>query len=155
VTDNTSLETWINDEEKAEKLLEKHQTPPAHVADSDIPEFVTIGVLSRKYEPTILPHRKIIHTLTADIKENRLAGAFHGEALSTCGGCHHNSPRSLTPPRCGSCHGKPFDKEKIHMPGLKGAYHQRCMGCHEAMALDKPKSTKCYDCHPKKGGREK
>jgi len=38
-------------------------------------------------------------------------------------------------------------KEKL---GLKGAYHGQCMTCHQRMGIEKPLSTDCTACHPKK-----
>ncbi len=108
---------------------------------------MTIGVLSDKYEPSKLPHRKIINTLMAAIGDDKLAATFHTDKATVCAGCHHNSPVSKTPPKCASCHGKPFDPAKGDRPGLKAAYHQQCMGCHNRMKLEKPADTACAECH--------
>ncbi|MBG0775670.1 MAG: cytochrome C [Desulfovibrionaceae bacterium] len=116
----------------------------------DIPETVTIGALADEFQPAKLPHRKIVQALYEGVKESRLAGAFHGDPATLCRGCHHNSPASLTPPRCAGCHGRPFGGDVAGKPGLKGAYHQQCMGCHKAMKLEKPADTKCAECHEKK-----
>ncbi|QJB56851.1 sulfate respiration complex hexadecaheme cytochrome HmcA [Pseudodesulfovibrio sp. zrk46] len=123
------------------------------IADSDIPEEVIIGSLSDKFEASKLPHRKIVKRLLADMKGDKMAGYFHGQDALMCAGCHHNSPISKTPPKCGSCHNKPFDPARPDMPGLKAAYHGQCMGCHTAMKLEKPSNTTCNDaegCHKKK-----
>jgi len=32
---------------------------------------------------------------------------------------------------CSACHADPFDPTQLHKPGLKGAYHQRCLNCHQ------------------------
>jgi len=82
-----------------------------------------------------------------NIKDNKLAGYFHAEKGTVCQSCHHNSPLDKQPPHCGSCHGKPFDERNILKPGIIGAYHQQCMGCHQVLKLEKPKSTGCTDCH--------
>jgi rRNA maturation endonuclease Nob1 len=34
------------------------------------------------------------------------------------------------------------------MPGMKAAYHQQCIGCHDRMEMKKTKE--CTDCHKKK-----
>lgn len=123
------------------------------IAQSDIPEEVVIGSLSDKFEPSKLPHRKIVNRLIKEMKGNTMAGYFHGQETLMCQGCHHNSPASKTPPKCGSCHGQPFQAEKPGVPGLKAAYHGQCMGCHTAMKLEKPVRTTCDDaegCHKKK-----
>ncbi|MCP4020221.1 MAG: cytochrome c3 family protein, partial [Desulfobacteraceae bacterium] len=64
-------------------------------------------------------------------------------------GCHHNSPASLTPPKCSSCHGKSSDL-KADKPGLKGAYHGQCITCHQKMEVKTVLPTDCTKCHEKK-----
>lgn len=125
----------------------------ATIADEDIPEKVVIGSLSDKFQPSTLPHRKIVKRLIKDMQGDKMAGYFHGQGVTMCQGCHHNSPASKTPPKCGSCHGAPFNPAKPNVPGLKAAYHGQCMGCHTAMKLEKPVNTTCDDaegCHKKK-----
>jgi hypothetical protein len=113
-----------------------------------IPEKVEIKSLADKYEPVTFPHRKIVEALLKNVAGNKLAAYFHPDAMTVCQGCHHNSPESLNPPKCQNCHGKPFDERSPQMPGLKGAYHQQCMGCHKAMKMKKPMG--CTDCHSEK-----
>lgn len=123
------------------------------IAQKDIPEEVIIGSLSDKFQASKLPHRKIVNRLIKEMQGNNMAGYFHGQETLMCQGCHHNSPASVTPPKCGSCHTKPFQAAKPDVPGLKAAYHGQCMGCHAAMKLEKPVSTTCDDaegCHKKK-----
>lgn len=60
-----------------------------------------------------------------------------------CGLCHHYSPEGKFPP-CGECHGEESrEPETMRKPGLKGAYHRQCMGCHREWSHD----TKCVVCH--------
>ena len=141
-----------DEEEKiiAEKLLNSRKKITKTYADVDIPEKVTIKTLADLYEPVELEHRKIIHTLLNKIKDNNLAMYFHSDEGFICQGCHHNSPSDKKPPKCGSCHGRPFDEGDIHRPGLKGAFHQQCLGCHDVMSIDKPKATECAGCHKEK-----
>lgn len=113
---------------------------------NEIPEKVVIADLVDKYEPAEFPHRKIVDTMFKKVGESEMAAAFHSEKGTFCQGCHHNSPASKTPPRCASCHAKPFTG-KDHRPGLKAAFHQQCIGCHQAMELEKPAATACADCH--------
>ncbi|MGE4297714.1 MAG: sulfate respiration complex hexadecaheme cytochrome HmcA [Desulfovibrionaceae bacterium] len=116
----------------------------------DIPEFVEIGSLANDFKASKMPHRKIVLSLVDKVRNDKLAAAFHRDPGTLCQGCHHQSPASKTPPKCASCHGKPFNESDIHRPGLKAAYHQQCMGCHNAMGLEKPKDTACVECHEKK-----
>ena len=117
---------------------------------ADIPEKVTVGVLSSEFEPAALPHRKIVATLLEKQGGNRLAAAFHMDMTTLCQGCHHNSPPSKTPPRCMSCHADKGQSSLTGRPALKAAYHLQCMTCHDAMD-QKPAATECKDCHKPRG----
>ncbi len=112
-----------------------------------IPKDVTIDVLADMFEPVVFPHRRIVAGLNEEIARSKLATHFHISQDRTCQGCHHHTPMGQTPPRCGNCHGKPFDKLNLFMPGLLGAYHQQCIGCHERMSIE-PVSS-CTGCHKK------
>ena len=113
---------------------------------NDIPEKVSLGVIANEFQPAELPHRKIVDTLLQGLANNRLGQAFHQEEAAICQGCHHNSPPSLTPPACASCHSAMQGSISSGVMQLKAAYHQRCMSCHERME-QKPYSTACNDCH--------
>lgn len=118
---------------------------------AEVPETVTIGVLSHDFEPSVFPHRKIYEALVKGTGENGLAAAFHTSPLSMCAACHHNSPVAdlKTPPKCASCHGIQADKmaASVNKPSLKAAYHQQCMACHDRMQIAKPAATDCAGCH--------
>jgi hypothetical protein len=124
--------------------------PESHamVEVAAIPEFVTIGSIADKYQPSKMPHRKIVLKIMDGIKDSPLAASFHAAPEAVCAGCHHNSPATVTPPKCASCHAKPFEAEG--RPGLKAAYHGQCMTCHTEMKLEKPAATDCAACHEKK-----
>ena len=132
----------------AAEMLKSRKSVIGTYPEKDIPEKVVIKHLSKDYEPVDFPHRKIVHALMDKIKNNKLAGYFHSDEGSICKGCHHNSPVSKKPPQCGSCHGKAFDENNPLKPGIIGAYHQQCMGCHQEMGIEKPAG--CTDCHKKK-----
>ena len=71
------------------------------------------------------------------------ATAFH-KIMSdkiACTDCHHNS-KEIQP--CKNCHDKPFNLSNDNKPGLKAAYHQRCMSCHKDK-FSGPNS--CAYCH--------
>lgn len=118
-------------------------------AAEDIPDVVEIGTLVDKYDPVKLPHRRIVTKMLKGIGESRLAGHFHQTPGTLCQGCHHNSPAGPKPPKCASCHNSKPDFGAIdsQKPGLKGAYHQQCMGCHDAMGIEKPSKNDCIGCH--------
>ncbi len=132
--------TWLTGE-----ML--NRTAPLSFAESDIPETVTVNVLESQYGPAAFPHRKIVYSMLKAVRESKMAMHFHGSEDALCQGCHHNSPVGKKPPMCRSCHGQPFNADKIHVPGLKGAYHQQCMGCHQAMKIE---PVGCTGCHERK-----
>ena len=115
----------------------------------EVPETVTIGTLSKEYEPSVFPHRAIYKALVEGSQGSGLAAAFHTSPLSTCAACHHHSPLETlaTPPKCASCHGTDTKPVSGNRPALKVAYHQQCMTCHAAMKLEKPAATDCTACH--------
>jgi hypothetical protein len=119
----------------------------------DIPKKVVIKELSDRYEPVEFPHRKIFQALKKKINNNKMATYFHPVEATLCQGCHHNSPAAGKPAKCGSCHGKPFNEKHLFMPGLKGAYHLQCMGCHNEMGIEKPANVDCKGCHIEKNSK--
>jgi len=147
--------------ELAGKLLAAKRDVTATFPAEDIPETVTIGSLSKDYDPSILPHRAIVQSMLAGMKDSKLAGAFHEGDAAVCQGCHHMSPASKTPPRCGNCH-TAVETPGQSRPALKAAFHTQCMGCHTAMGIEGkvvskdagakpvPKATDCTGCHKEK-----
>lgn len=119
-------------------------------SDEDIPEKVVIKALSKQYEAAEFPHRKIVKDLVKRTKDRKLATYFHREKGTLCQGCHHGSPAVKKPPKCSRCHGQPFVEGSLFQPGLKGAYHLQCLGCHKEMGLEKPKPRDCKVCHKEK-----
>jgi len=120
----------------------------------------------------------------------RFMHAKHANVLGDCSICHHRLPQSEgdmngepatmallrakqeLPAACDLCHDRPFDSKRLSTPGLKGAYHQLCMDCHQqaeqvphvrgpiiysamvrgpiARTLDTRAPTDCLACHPKR-----
>ena len=117
---------------------------------ADVPEKVTISLLAKDYQPTELPHRKIVATLLEKQKDSPLAAAFHSDKATLCQGCHHNSPPSKTPPKCVSCHGVDVRSAVDGRLPLNAAYHKQCMTCHTRMD-QKPAQADCAGCHKPKG----
>ncbi|MBN2227258.1 MAG: cytochrome C [candidate division Zixibacteria bacterium] len=114
----------------------------------DIPDTVYIDVLSEKYQAAVMPHREIIDALMKHISESDVAIHFHGHEDVVCQGCHHHSPVGQKPPLCENCHGEPFNETDLFKPGLFGAYHRQCLGCHQQMEITKP--SDCVGCHAEK-----
>lgn len=98
--------------------------------------------------------------------------AAHVDIAQDCAVCHHHTTGAApTDKNCLRCHAKSgaaavvackdchpaerFGAEymaqlesdptiyHVGKPGLKGAYHQKCLGCHEEMGAP----TGCQDCH--------
>jgi len=149
-TDDTAMQAELVSTAAAAEALAARVPTLGTVAVSDIPETVTIKMLSKDYQPVELPHRKIVLTLAEGLKDNELAKYFHTEIGTLCQGCHHNSPAALKPPQCASCHGQPFQEDELFRPGLMAAYHQQCMGCHDQMKIEKPAARDCAGCHKEK-----
>ncbi|MBI5063774.1 MAG: cytochrome C [Desulfatitalea sp.] len=134
----------------AAELVNSRHTEQPPLAWEEIPEIVTISHLKDQYEAAPMPHRQIVRKLVEQIQDNRLAATFHGAPLTVCQGCHHNTPASLKPPQCRSCHGRTSDALNLNRPGLMAAYHEQCIQCHERMGLAKPASRDCAACHAKR-----
>jgi Ni/Fe-hydrogenase subunit HybB-like protein len=133
-----------------------------------------INKYSDLYEPVPFKHIKHLKVVKND-----------------CTTCHHRQPREKgdrygeplkmtdlrrvqqLPVSCSTCHERPFNPRQIHVPGLKGAYHQLCLDCHRKseriLPVSKPAFSKaavqaptipapkqrpladCLTCHAKKG----
>ena len=61
----------------------------------------------------------------------------------SCVTCHHNSGDEIH--ACKDCHNSPANPHDSTQPGLKAAYHERCISCHPEDFNDGPQS--CIKCH--------
>lgn len=114
-----------------------------------VPETVEIKVIADEYKPSQFPHRMVVKAVFEAAEKNSMANTFHKDQLTLCMGCHHNSPATMTPPNCASCHGSTPDVA-TGKPGLKGAYHGQCITCHQKMEVKSVLPTDCTKCHDKK-----
>ena len=130
---------------EAAKMLKQHAGGPN---PDQMPEVVTIGGLKNEYEAVEFNHKSHLDAYIMSMLEgDKLASAFHANPATLCSGCHHNSPPSMNPPKCASCHGKTIDLKRPNRPVLKAAYHLQCMGCHERMKVEPVAKTDCTGCH--------
>lgn len=125
-------------------------------ASADGPDTVELGSIAQYYEPVEFDHAMHVEL----IDENECAICHH-HTLGTpvvdpiCIRCHASSGETDFV-ACRDCHpAKRFSAEylakleedinlfHVEKPGLQGALHQNCMGCHEEN--DAP--TGCEDCH--------
>lgn len=97
------------------------------------PDVVILDELEDLYVPVRFDHKK--HAV--------MAGMSKG-----CGTCHHFTPPDAPHPACKSCHPVGEPKNDLTKPGLKGAYHRRCLGCHREW----DRETTCEICHEKRKG---
>ena len=92
------------------------------------PDVVVMDELEALYVPVKFAHR--LHAEMAEISQG-------------CTTCHHYSPTASLHPPCKDCHSSSVIHENIKQPGLKGAYHRLCMGCHREWSNE----TACEACH--------
>src|SRR3989339_139749 len=133
----------------AKKTLSDLTSNYAKVQTDKIPEIVTIDVLANEYKPSAFPHRKVVQAIFERVEKSGMAKVFHQDQAGLCMGCHHNSPKSLEPPKCASCHSK-NGPDQDGRPGVKGAYHGQCITCHQKMKVEAVAATDCVKCHEKK-----
>ncbi len=132
-----ATETVFMREQKKATALDPHK----------IPQKVFIDGISNEYEGNIFNHKRHYSSLLKRVGEDKLAAAFHSDPLALCGACHHQSPASVTPPKCITCHAPKIDPSTPERPALKAAYHLQCMSCHDAMKVARPQNTSCTTCH--------
>ena len=135
--------------EMAKAVLAKKAGEYSKVSLEKIPETVVINSIVDEYKPSEFPHGLVVQAIFEKIGKSNMAKAFHGNELTLCQGCHHNSPATLTPPKCASCHSEKPDLA-TGKPGLKGAYHGQCITCHQKMEIKNVLPTDCNKCHEKK-----
>lgn len=79
----------------------------------------------------------------------RFAHKRHAALVDDCTQCHHYRPKdenALETTRCSACHQDSFNPEYPERIGLKAAYHQQCMECHQQEAKG---PVDCTGCHLK------
>lgn len=89
----------------------------------------------------------VIKKQNNDYTPVRFMHSKHAASLNDCGLCHHyrpKDPEASETVRCVACHQEPFRPEDPDRLGLKAAYHQNCMGCHEEMDQG---PVSCIGCH--------
>lgn len=120
------------------------------VPDEKIPEKLIIGNIADQYQPSEFPHGRIVKAIQKRVEKSGLAKTFHKNSMTLCAGCHHNSPATEKPQQCGACHGRTDAVRDDGRPGIKGAYHGQCIGCHQEMNIDAVQATDCNACHKEK-----
>lgn len=108
---------------------------PRHLGSGELssdlgPDVTILDQLEDLYVPVYFTHGK--HAQMA---------AMEGG----CAVCHHYTPPNMPHPACRECHPENLTHEDVDQPGLKGAYHRQCLGCH----VEWDQSTECEICHQK------
>lgn len=120
------------------------------------------------------PARVTIDQLRSSFAAVDFDHAAHVDMGTDCADCHHHTTGTkVKKPECLKCHdsavagttvacrdchpAQPYtaeflrkkaeDRNRYHLdkPGLKGAYHRNCVGCHQEMGGP----TGCLACHPR------
>ncbi|MFP7753625.1 cytochrome c3 family protein [Thermodesulfobacteriota bacterium B35] len=126
---------------------------PGRAMDAtDAPESIEIDSMSELYGPVSFDH--LMHTEIAQCAQCHHHTTGTGPASPFCGRCHDGAEEAESV-ACTDCHPvRRFyadylmtleDPELYHIdkPGLKGAYHLNCRGCHAKVGGP----TGCQDCH--------
>ena len=151
---------------KKDQLAMPKPLSTAGLDQQKVKKEVEIKVLEKEYEPSKFPHREIIDKLVKISNDSKMATHFHRDIQTICAGCHHRSPTAAeankdTPPYCRNCHGISIDMLNPGKTRLLSAYHRQCIGCHDAMKVEKGSSVKlgsgnrCADCHKERIGISK
>lgn len=128
------------------------------------PETVVLDSIAQHYEPVSFEH-----AMHVDLVGDDNCSTCHHHTVGTsvvketCKKCHSTSVEADSA-ACKDCHSdKRFEVEYLEKiesdhqlyhvgkPGLKGAYHQNCLGCHEEMGAP----TGCQDCHTRTDSGDK
>lgn len=121
---------------------------------ANLPDTIALDSLAKLYDNVQFNHGKHIqllkdcagchHHTTGNLVEDQNCVRCHQNSSPTkvvaCRGCHAAQPYSAQALKEKAANLKLYHQDK---PGLKGAYHMSCMGCHEKMGGP----TGCRDCH--------
>ncbi len=122
---------------------------PEELIPDDVEDELEISLIEDEYGPSTMPHLAIAKRLTELSNESTLATHFHTDEMTICVGCHHLGPmeaKTDTPP-CVTCH-TTRDQSDGGTPTLLGAYHLKCLGCHQQMdPAEQEMPQDCTGCH--------
>lgn len=123
------------------------------ISNEQAPDYIDITVLADIYEPVLFDHQ--LHAGYAACVECHHHTASTSPTDPSCKVCHRSGgPRA--PISCRECH--PVNRFQadylsfirsstpyhVDTPSLKGAYHLKCIDCHEAIGTG---PTTCTGCH--------
>ena len=96
-------------------------------------------------EIVILDELQQVQNLYVPVRFTHEDHAHMSSTVDGCEMCHHYNENSIEPAACSECHPMEILHENLAQPGLKGAYHRQCIGCH----MEWDPSTTCVLCHEK------
>ena len=104
--------------------------PDARTRRNDMQRDVRFNVLSRPEQGSDVV---IIDRLAQFYGPVPFAHKIHADMSEISGGCtncHHNPEQGGEIAACVTCHVPTNGGGTLAQPGLKGAYHRQCLGCH-------------------------
>jgi hypothetical protein len=118
------------------------------------PDTVELDSLANHYSAVTFDHAMHVGVASGCVEcHHHTTGGAPTD--SNCARCHEGGGEAIAV-ACRDCHSsnrfsaedlaKIEGNQQLHhkgKPGLKGAYHQKCLGCHTAMGAP----TGCQDCH--------
>ncbi len=120
--------------QRKERLLDYKITPENSGKDYYLLDSPFIKANEDNYGPVRFMHRQ------------------HASSIGDCTVCHHKGPADKTKSEfqsCSACHRESNGGEDGSRPGLKAAYHQMCMNCHQKETASIKAYTDCEGCHTK------
>jgi hypothetical protein len=118
-------------------------------------EMVELDSLAKLYEPVSFGHDMHVEMVEGDCASCHHHTLGTGQVDPACARCHQNSG-AADAVACRDCHpAERFGAEYLRemekdvtlfhrdKPGLKAAYHLKCLGCHREAGGP----TGCQDCH--------
>lgn len=138
-------------------------TPFAVAQPDDAPDEAVLDRLASLYEPVVFDHASHVGIVENDCSVCHHHTTGMPTTDTRCQRCHANSGPAAEV-ACRDCHPAnrfsadylqllESEKERFHkdQPGLKGAYHRLCMGCHGETGGP----TGCLDCHARTDAGDK
>jgi hypothetical protein len=153
---NPKPEGWVApDQEAAVEMSRQTPTFVEEILMEDLPlrqqRLRELGVGIKDIEHSYLwLESPLVNTFEDSYGPVRFMHSRHAaDVRGDCATCHHYrpaNPETAETVACKACHQKAFDPEHPERIGLKAAYHQQCIGCHEDVEKG---PVDCEGCHAK------
>ncbi len=144
-------------------LAFKHDTRPLEYRNLYILNNAVLNSGTDYYEPVRFSHRthdvnvgsdcSVCHHRVSDDPANRVGEDLKEMHASidvriggACADCHTDLKEKRFQ-KCSACHGVSNEPDYPARIGLKGAYHQQCIGCHQKQPATVRAPIDCRSCH--------